>query len=123
MRFLPFRRRNHDDGSEDWQRYPMPDPPGSVRFWTEVAKRRYIRIPELGDSVEFVAPRTRAWPGQSDDILTRHVVTRASLPDTVSCGRGYIEVLAFGDDGIVVNEVRTHGDPVLAFAVSRPSAA
>jgi hypothetical protein len=101
----------------------MPDPPGSVRFWTEVAKRRYIRIPYLGDSVEFVAPRTRRWPGQGDDVLWRQVVNRRSLPDTVTCGRGYIEVLAFSDEGILVNEVRTHGDPVLAFSVTVAGAA
>jgi uncharacterized protein YerC len=45
-------------------------------------------------------------------------VTRGALPDTVTCGRGYIEVLAFVDDGILVNEVRTFGDEMVAPTVA-----
>ena len=69
----------------------------------------------MGDAVHFVAPRTRFWPGQSDNF-SEQLVTRTTLPDTVTCGKGYIEVLAFVDNGIVVNEVRTHGDHVIAMA-------
>ena len=47
-------------------------------------------------------------------------VTPGTLPDTVTCGGGYIEVLAFVDGGIVVNEVRTLGDQVIARAGSSP---
>ena len=43
-------------------------------------------------------------------------MTRSRLPDTITCGQGYIEVLAFADNGIVVNEVRTQGDHVIAVA-------
>jgi hypothetical protein len=93
------------------------DLPGAVRFQTEIAKQRFIRIEPMGDAVHFVAPRTRYWPGQSDYLLEQFV-TRGALPDTVTCGKGYIEVLAFVDNGIVVNEVRTHGDQVVAMAGS-----
>ena len=89
------------------------DPPGTVRFQTEIAKQRFIRIEPMGDAVHFVAPRTRFWPGQSG-YAAEQLVTRSTLPDTVTCGKGYIEVLAFVDNGIVVNEVRTHGDHVIA---------
>jgi hypothetical protein len=44
------------------------------------------------------------------------------LPDTVTCGNGYIEVLAFVEGGIVVNEVRTHGDRVVAMSGWSPQA-
>ena len=91
------------------------DPPGTVRFQTEIAKQRFIRIEPMGDAVHFVAPRTRYWPGQSGHTAEQ-LVTRGTLPDTVTCGKGYIEVLAFVDNGIVVNEVRTHGDHVLAIS-------
>ena len=89
------------------------DPPGTVRFQTEIAKQRFIAIEPMGDAVHFVAPRTRFWPGQHDNFAEQ-LVTRTTLPDTVTCGKGYIEVLAFVDNGIVVNEVRTHGDHVIA---------
>jgi hypothetical protein len=91
------------------------DPPGTVRFETAWAKQRFIQIEPMGDAVHFVAPLNRYWPGQSSlDLAPTQVVTRSTLPDTVTCGGGYIEVLAFTDRGIVVNEVRTHGDQVIA---------
>jgi hypothetical protein len=90
------------------------DPPGTVRFETAWARRRFISIEPMGDVVHFVAPRTRYWPGQDEQARsTPTPVTRGSLPDTVTCGGGYIEVLAFVDSGIVVNEVRTQGDQVI----------
>jgi hypothetical protein len=71
----------------------------------------------MGDVVHFVAPRNRGWPGQAEhDAFLPQVVSRDTLPDTVTCGGGYIEVLTFLDSGIVVNEVRTHGDHVIAVA-------
>ena len=73
----------------------------------------------MGDIVHFVAPRTRSWPGHDPlATVTPQAVTRRGLPDTVTCGQGYIEVLAFVDGGIVVNEVRTQGDEVTAMAGS-----
>jgi hypothetical protein len=96
----------------------LRDPPGTVRFQTAWARRRFIRIEPMGDAVHFVAPQTRAWPGQDRRDATPQLVTRTALPDTVTCGGGYIEVLAFVDGGIVVNEVRTLGDQVTARAGS-----
>ena len=94
----------------DEQQYP----PGTVRFETAWARRRFIRIEPMVDAVHFVAPRTRNWPGQDGRFSAPQLVTRGALPDTVTCGGGYIEVLAFVDGGIVVNEVRTTGDEVVA---------
>jgi len=95
---------------EHWQ-----DPPGTVRFETAWARRRFIRMEFMGDAVHFVAPRMRYWPGQTGRTPeTPQMVTRNTLPDTVTCGSGYIEVLAFMDGGILVNEVRTTGDQVIA---------
>ena len=74
------------------------DPPGAVHFQTEIAKQRFIRLEPMGDAVHFVAPRTRLWPGQPERT-SEQLVTRGGLPDTVTCGRGYIEVVAFVDDG------------------------
>jgi hypothetical protein len=69
----------------------------------------------MGDEIHFVAPRSRRWPGQPGlEATMPQVISRGALPDTVTCGGGYIEVLAFLDSGIVVNEVRTHGDHVIA---------
>ena len=122
MRLLPFRR--HQAGTDEAPFIvPVIDPPGSVRFWTDMAKRRFIRMQSMGDAVEFVAPRTRLWPGQDPGVFERQVVSRSTLPDTVTCGRGYIEVLSIEDDGILVNEVRTHGDQVVAapIRVTAPS--
>jgi hypothetical protein len=51
-------------------------------------------------------------------VFERQVVSRGALPDTVTCGRGYIEVLSIEDDGILVNEIRTHGDQVIAVPLS-----
>lgn len=88
-----------------------------VRFETAWARRRFIPIEPMGDVVHFVAPRTRYWPGQDDRTgAAPTLVTRGALPDTVTCGGGYIEVLAFVDSGIVVNEVRTQGDEVIVMA-------
>jgi hypothetical protein len=112
MRLLPFRRPRTGTHEPPFA-HAVADPPGAVRFWTDMAKRRFIRM-EAGDAVEFVAPRTRLWPGQDPGVFERQVVTRATLPDTVTCGRGYIEVLSIEEDGILVNEVRTHGDQVVA---------
>jgi hypothetical protein len=91
------------------------DPPGTIRFETAWARRRFIPIEPMGDTVHFVAPSRRHWPGQRHDPMPQ-LVTRAALPDTVTCGSGYIEVLAFVEGGIVVNEVRTLGDQVIAMA-------
>lgn len=113
MRLLSFRRRRDHDARHH-QPLPVPDPPGTVRFWTDLAKRRFIRMQPMGDAIEFVAPRTRLWPGQDPGVFERQVVSRGALPDTVTCGRGYIEVLSIEDDGILVNEIRTHGDQVIA---------
>jgi hypothetical protein len=100
---------------------PMADPPGMVRFETAWAKRRFIPIEPMGDVLHFVAPRTRYWPGQDERLTAMpQFVTRDTLPDTITCGMGYIEVLAFADNGIVVNEVRTQGDKVIAMAASGP---
>jgi hypothetical protein len=41
-----------------------------------------------------------------------HPVSAHAVPDTVSCGHGYLEVLGFVDGGVVLNEVRTHGDVI-----------
>ena len=112
MRLLSFRRR-HSSGIGQPQLTDPIDPPGAVRFWTDTAKRRFIAMP-MADAVELVAPRTRLWPGQDPGVFERQVVSRSALPDTVTCGRGYIEVLSIEDDGILVNEVRTHGDQVVA---------
>jgi hypothetical protein len=92
---------------------PCPeDPPGTVRFETVQARHRHILIEPMGDAVEFVAHGSPPWtPGRH---VARQIVTRGALPDTVSCGRGYLEVLAFLHDGIVVNEVRTFGDQMIA---------
>jgi hypothetical protein len=91
--------------------------PAAVHFETAWARRRFIRIEQMGDAVHFMAPRTRYWPGQHEmDVSATQSVSRSVLPDTVSCGNGYIEVLAFVENGIVVNEVRTHGDRVVAMA-------
>jgi hypothetical protein len=122
MRLLSIRRRR---ATEPVGPQPGSDPerPGTVRFWTDMAKRRFIRIQPMGDAVEFVAPRTRLWPGQDPGVFERQVVSRGALPDTVTCGRGYIEVLSIEDDGILVNEVRTHGDQVVAAPVWGPPAA
>jgi hypothetical protein len=116
MRLLSFRRRR-DRPADELGPIPLTDPPGSVRFWTDLAKRRFIHIQPMGDAVAFVAPRTRLWPGQDPGVFERQVVSRTSLPDTVTCGRGYIEVLSIEDDGILVNEVRTFGDQVIAVPV------
>jgi hypothetical protein len=112
MRLLPFRRPRTGTHEPPFV-HDVVDPPGAVRFWTDMAKRRFIRM-QAGDAVEFVAPRTRLWPGQDPGVFERQVVSRATLPDTVTCGRGYIEVLSIEEDGILVNEVRTHGDQVVA---------
>ena len=57
----------------------------------------------------------RYWPGQTvRDVGVPQTVSRGALPDTVTCGSGYIEVLAFVEGGMVINEVRTQGDPVIA---------
>lgn len=117
MRLLSFRRRRDHDANLYDSRLPDMDPPGAVRFWTDMAKRRFIRMQPVGDAVEFTAPRTRLWPGQDPGVFERQVVSRAALPDTVTCGRGYIEVLSIEDDGILVNEIRTHGDQVVAVPV------
>ncbi len=113
MRLLSMRRRRTGGTDEPQFALPHADPPGAVRFWTDLAKRRFIRM-QAGDAVEFVAPRTRLWPGQDPGVFERQVVSRATLPDTVTCGRGYIEVLSIEEDGILVNEVRTPGDQVVA---------
>ena len=90
-----------------------------VRFETAWARQRFIPIEPMGDVVHFVAPRRRHWPGQDErERAAQTPVTRSALPDTVTCGRGYIEVLAFVDSGIVVNEVRTQGDQVTVMAGS-----
>ena len=122
MRLLPFRRPRAGT-DEPRLVLDVADPPGAVRFWTDMAKRRFIRMQSMGDAVEFVAPRTRLWPGQDPGVFERQVVSRSTLPDTVTCGRGYIEVLSIEDDGILVNEVRTHGDQVVAapIRVTAPS--
>ncbi len=100
------------DDSVRWE-----DLPGAVRFETAWARQRFIPIEPMGDAVQFVAPRTRRWPGQTGLMAAfPQLVTRSTLPDTVTCGGGYIEVLSFADNGIVVNEVRTHGDHVIAVA-------
>ncbi len=39
-------------------------PTGTVRFWTDLAKRRFIWMQPVGDAIEFVAPRTRLGPTQ-----------------------------------------------------------
>jgi len=121
---LPSIRRHRDRHADAHASVePIPDPPGAVRFWTDTAKRRFIRMHPVGDAIEFTAPRSRLWPGQDPDVFERRVVSRAALPDTVTCGRGYIEVLSIEDDGILVNEVRTHGDQVVAVPVwSTPTA-
>jgi hypothetical protein len=116
MRLIQLRRRRARN-NEPVLNAPVADPPGAVRFWTDMAKRRFIRMQAMGDAVEFVAPRTRLWPGQDPGVFERQVVSRGALPDTVTCGRGYIEVLSIEDDGILVNEVRTHGDQVVAAPV------
>jgi hypothetical protein len=86
-----------------------------VRFETAWARRRFVRIEPIGDAIHFVAPRTRYWPGQAARYTPApQVVSRGALPDTVTCGSGYIEVLAFVEGGIVINEVRTQGDRVIA---------
>lgn len=121
MRLMPLRRRRSGWTSEPQLAFVVVDPPGSVRFWTDMAKRRFIRMQAMGDAVEFVAPRTRLWPGQDPGVFERQVVSRGALPDTVTCGRGYIEVLSIEDDGILVNEVRTHGDQVVAAPVRMAS--
>jgi hypothetical protein len=113
MRLLPFRRPRPGTDAPSFV-VDVADPPGAVRFWTDMAKRRFIRMHAMGDAVEFVAPRTRLWPGQDPGVFERQVVSRSTLPDTVTCGRGYIEVLSIEEDGILVNEVRTHGDQVVA---------
>jgi len=110
------RRRDHEHDSQE-SGLPIADPPGAVRFWTDMAKRRFIRMQPMGDAIEFVAPRTRLWPGQGPEFMERQLVSRTALPDTVTCGRGYIEVLSIEEDGILVNEVRTHGDQVVAVPV------
>ena len=116
MRLLPFRRPRA--GTDEHQlTFAVVDPPGAVRFWTDMAKRRFIRMHAMGDAIEFVAPRTRLWPGQDPGVFERQVVSRGALPDTVTCGRGYIEVLSIEEDGILVNEIRTHGDQVVAAPV------
>jgi hypothetical protein len=120
MRLLPFRRRSPDEPTEPWASARPTDPPGAVRFWTDLARRRFIPIQPTGDAVAFVAPRSRLWRGQDPGVFAHQVVNRATLPDTVTCGRGYIEVLEIADDGILVNEVRTHGDQVLAIPVWDP---
>jgi len=94
---------------------PGGDPPGAVRFRTEVARQRFVPIEPMGDVVSLVAPRTRVRPGTAGQD-TAQLVARGALPGSVTCGRGYIEVVAFVDGGIVVNEVRTHGDQVVAMA-------
>ena len=49
-----------------------------------------------------------SWPGQTvRGAGEPQTVSRGALPDTVTCGSGYIEVLAFVEGGIVINEVRT----------------
>jgi hypothetical protein len=120
MRLLPFRRPRA--GTDEARSVVSAgDPPGAVRFWTDTAKRRFIRMHAMGDAVEFVAPRTRLWPGQDASVFERHVVSRGALPDTVTCGRGYIEVLSIEEDGILVNEIRTHGDQVVAAPIRMTS--
>lgn len=114
MRLPSIRRRRDHDLDPQGSAPPFVDPPGTVRFWTDTAKRRFIRIQPMGGAIEFVAPRARPWPGQGPEIMERRLVSRTALPDTVTCGRGYIEVLSIEDDGILVNEVRTHGDQVVA---------
>lgn len=117
MRLPSIRRRRDGDTDPQASGLPITDPPGAVRFWTDTAKRRFIRMHPVGDAVEFTAPRSRLWPGQGPGVYERHVVSRSTLPDTVTCGRGYIEVLSIEDDGILFNEVRTHGDQVVAVPV------
>ncbi len=92
------------------------DQPGVIRFETAWARRRFIPIEPMSDAIQFMAPRARHWPGQDPQITNPapQLVTRSVLPDTVTCGSGYIEVLAFEHNGIVVNEVRTVGDAVFA---------
>lgn len=112
---LPFRLRRHRPAPE---LVALPtrwlDAPGAVQFETAWARHRYIDLGWVGDSVRFIAPRTRDWPGRPDpETLEPQVVSRQTLPDTVTCGAGYIEVLAFTNSGVVVTEVRTHGDPVI----------
>ena len=114
MRLLPFRRHRAGGTDEPQRVVPVDDPPGAVRFWTDMAKRRFIRMQAMGDAVEFVAPRTRLWPGQDSGVFERQVVSRGALPDTVTCGRGYIEVLSIEEDGILSTRIRTHGDQVVA---------
>jgi hypothetical protein len=122
MRLPSIRRRHGHEANAQASVLPLADPPGAVRFWTDTAKRRFIRMQLVGDAIEFTAPRSRLWPGQDPGVFERQVVSRATLPDTVTCGRGYIEVLSIEDDGILVNEVRTHGDQVVAVPVwSTPS--
>ena len=70
MRLLPFRRPQAGTNEPPFL-VPVVDPPGSVRFWTDMAKRRFIRMQAMGDAVEFVAPRTRLWPGQDAGLLGR----------------------------------------------------
>ncbi len=91
--------------------------PGPSASQTEIAKQRFIRLEPMGDVVRFVAPGSRVRPSSSGHT-GEQLVTRGALPDSVTCGRGYIEVVAFVDGGIVVNEVRTHGDQVMAMAWS-----
>ena len=42
MRLLPFRRRRAGGTDEPQRVVPVDDPPGAVRFWTDMAKRRFI---------------------------------------------------------------------------------
>ena len=56
MRLLPFRRHRAGGADEPQRVVPVDDPPGAVRFWTDMAKRRFIRMQAMGDAVAFVAP-------------------------------------------------------------------
>jgi hypothetical protein len=86
---------------------PATDALPTTTFLTEGASRRFVPLPVVaGSALEFSMPVGRLGERSSTTL------SATTLPDTVSCGAGYLEVLYVTDDGMVVNEVRTHGDEV-----------
>ena len=87
----------------------------TVTFRTEGATRRFVPLACEPARLLFSMPTGR---------LGRRISATVSidaLPDTVSCGAGYLEVLFMDGDGFVVNEVRTYGDEVIVTALLEPA--
>lgn len=87
-------------------------PPGAMTFRTEAARRRFIPLAIQADALEVTATDHRLGRRRSTAL------SLTALPETISCGGGYLEVLYAMDGGFVVDEIRTFGDEVVVVPIT-----